>query len=443
MFEDQQKQEANAQDLLEQLSKEFEALAKKSKHRIELNKAAELLESTNQNSRWTNYKRAIELLRQTRDKAGIPLMMKYMIRHASFGSSKANEYVEAISIITGHQFGEVDDQGSGKEQRVLQWVEDKYNNWWKLNKAELETRLSKMEPEQLEVVLDVVLGKINWQQGYERDLREDVTAYRLYHMLFYKVLKRSRSSSDRQAWYDVELDKAMVPLLLAEADYQPKGIPEGDSPTVKRVPYAVVDLLSAMRKDNLAPQLDDIAEDPKQNPVTRLTCIFAMYAAGERMDTNALMSILKTENRLEPRLNTILALQHSDDPKGIGEALIKLLDDRNLEVRSAAVYALRGPKPAKAVEKLALMLKEPDSSSAFMSILGVLGEIGTDKAKQAIADFMQASLDGEADRKHLYYALRAFEEATGQRWNKAGAQDEAFYREKAKEALDWWDSPRD
>jgi HEAT repeat protein len=255
-------------------------------------------------------------------------------------------------------------------------------------------------------------------------------------------MNRGSSSRDRTPWFDGELDVAMVPLLLEKADYREKGIPEGKRATVKRVPYAAVDMLAALRKDGLAPKLDIVAEDPKQNSVTRLTCVLAMYAAGEKLDTLSLLSILKTDNRMEPRLNAIIALRHTSDAKAVTPVLLELLDDRNEEIQLAAVYALRGAKPPKAVDKLKIMLDQAESAYAHSAILDLLGEIGTKESAQALADFMASALKDESKSRHLSQALRSFQDATGQRWTSAGAHKKDYYQEKAREALAWWKKAR-
>jgi hypothetical protein len=165
-----------------------------------------------------------------------------------------------------------------------------------------------------------------------------------------------------------------------------------------------------------------------------------MYAAGEELDTPSLIAILDTETRLELRLVTIIALMHSRDPKKVVPRLVELLDDRNAEIRTAAVCALRGPKPPEAVPKLKGMIDELTPEPAMVFIFDVIGEIGTTEAQQALADFMLQALEDTHKAKHLSDALDAFETATGQRWRSAGAHDEAYYREKAREALAWWKS---
>ena len=40
--------------------------------------------------------------------------------------------------------------------------------------------------------------------------------------------------------------------------------------------------------------------------------------------------------------------------------------------------------------------------------------------------------------KHIFQALNGFITASGKFFNEAGAHNEAFYRSKAREAVNWW-----
>ncbi len=58
-------------ELLYELEKDFVELLKQSNHTDALLKAEELLIATNDNTHWTNYAEAAEILRATKDKAAI------------------------------------------------------------------------------------------------------------------------------------------------------------------------------------------------------------------------------------------------------------------------------------------------------------------------------------------------------------------------------------
>lgn len=303
--------------LLERLDAEFESLVREDPNAATLRQAAQLLEQTDQSSHWTNYSKATALLRQTRSKAAVPLLLKYMVKHAELSTAHVTvpEYAATIELLTGKDIGKVYESGSDGPKAVRRRVAELFDDWWLPAKGAISTAPSKMSRERLEVLVDRLLGKIRWARDYDRDPDDRATAYRIYHILFYKVM--SPYASDEPAWRDVELDPAMVPILLGQAGYQPEGTTLPGAGQVHRVPFAVVDLLAALRKNQSAPQLDRIAADPKQGSATRLTCVLAMYAAGEKLDTPALISVLNTESQLELRLVTIIALMHSRDAKQV------------------------------------------------------------------------------------------------------------------------------
>jgi len=431
---------AEEDPLLKQLQAEFDTLLRDDPAARELRQAESLLQQTNQSSHWTNYSKATALLRKARSKAAVPLLLKYMVEHSEFSTAHVviPEYVDTISVLTGKKIDPPSRSGPDHRKMVRQQVEKLFHQWWLPNKAAIATDQGKMSPERLKVVVDQLVKKTRWERDYSGSGGGEGTAYRAYHILFYRVMNRSRSAESR--WQPDGLHRDMAPALLARAGYRPDGAGTRDSRKVDRAPYAVVELLAELRKNQEAPQLDRIAADPKQSSAARLTCILAIYAAGEELDTPSLISILDTETRLELRLVTILALMHSRDTKQVVPRLVKLLDDRNAEIRTAAVCALRGPKPPEAVPKLKQMIDELSPNPAMVFIFDVIGEIGTREAKQALADFMVQAFEDTRKSKYLSDALDGFETATDQRWRSAGPHDDAYYREKAREALAWWKS---
>ena len=73
--------------LLAKLDADVEMLLEDDPQAQEVRKAARLLAETNNSDHWTNYSAATKILRQTRSKAGIPLLLAYMVRHSELSSS--------------------------------------------------------------------------------------------------------------------------------------------------------------------------------------------------------------------------------------------------------------------------------------------------------------------------------------------------------------------
>src|SRR5262245_48278101 len=70
-------------------------------HASEVREAVHLLAETNSSSRWTNYSSATKILRETRSKAGIPLLLAYMVRHTDVGNGHIMlpAYAETLTIL--------------------------------------------------------------------------------------------------------------------------------------------------------------------------------------------------------------------------------------------------------------------------------------------------------------------------------------------------------
>lgn len=71
--------EVGEEKLLAKLDADVEKLLEDDPLAQEVRKAARLLAETNNSDRWTNYSAATKILRQTRSKAGIPLLLAYMV----------------------------------------------------------------------------------------------------------------------------------------------------------------------------------------------------------------------------------------------------------------------------------------------------------------------------------------------------------------------------
>jgi len=233
-----------------------------------------------------------------------------------------------------------------------------------------------------------------------------------------------------------DLHPAMVPLLLATAGY--KDSPPDRPDKGGRIPYAAIHMLATLRTNGDAPMLDKIADNARQTSATRLTCVLAMYAAGERLKTPVLLSVMENERDLELRLVAILALRDSREKRAAGERLIPLLDDPNSEIRTAAICALKGPLPPPALPKLKKAIDDLDPPQAMVFIFDVIGEYKSREACEILAGYLSAALEDRDKAKHIYQALGGFNTASGKYFGEAGAHNDAFYRDKARAAVKWW-----
>jgi hypothetical protein len=363
-----------------------------------------------------------------------------MIRHAERGSSHISlpEYAQTLTILTGKEIPNPYQYVKDRKTPVVKAVEKLVAEWWEPQQDQISTNMADWTPEQLDVlgsrILKRAAGSLRGSSTDPDEWKERPTSYAIYHLLYYHVM---HEGSDRPDWKLDELHPKMLPAMLAPAGYRPdpKEKPARDT---SRPAYASVELLAALRKNGELDQLDEIADDDKQTAGTRLTCVMALFRADEKLKTSVLMDVAANDRNLERRLVAILALRYAEGSREAGALLVKLLDEPNAEVRTAAICALKGPQPPQAVPKLKQAIDALDPPQALSFAFDVLGEYKSREACEALAGFLAAGLEDRRKTPHLYNALSGLENATGKRWGEAGPQTEAFYKEKAKAAIEWW-----
>ena len=378
-----------------------------------------LLETTNNSDMWTNYSGANKILRRTRSKAGIPLLLAYMVRHVDLSSSHVvvPSYAETLTVLTGEDIANPYKYVKDRKTPVQASVEKLVSEWWEPGKDKISTNIEDWSPAQLNVLAARLLKQSSaaYTSGSSdpAQWRSNPTAYAIYHLLYYDVM---HVSSDTPTWSLTELHPKMIPALLASTGYDPQAnaAPERDN---SRPDYAAVELLATLRRNGEFDELDDIAEDPKQPIGARLTCVMALFRADEKLRTHLLLKFAEEDRNFERRLVAILALKYAGDDRDAGKLLIELLDNENAEIRTAAVVALRGPLPPPAIPKLAKVIDTLDPPQAMSAALDVLGEYKNREAAEILA-----GLEDRRKAEHLSNALSAFETATGQRWGRPREQ---------------------
>ncbi len=224
---------AEEDKLIVRLDADFETLAAADPNRQQVREAARLLEETVQSGHQWQYRDALKILRQTRPKAAIPLLMEYMIRHSGRGTPQfaIQEYVDTLSLLTGKDVAAPDRHVRDRQAAVRDGVQELADKWWTPHQAEITTNLDKMTPEQLEVVVDRLLKKADRDHYIEPRSRDaEVTAYRFCQLMTYRIVHRS--SSEPAAWYLEELRPAMVPPILARAGFAKE--PTADAREMRR-----------------------------------------------------------------------------------------------------------------------------------------------------------------------------------------------------------------
>jgi hypothetical protein len=153
---------ADGDKLIQQLDADFEELVKKEKDPQPMREAARLLDQTNQSDRWMSYGDALAVIRRTRSKAAIPLLLKYMVLHAGYSSGHVLEpaYTDALTILTGKDIESPYQYVAERKKPVHDAVQKLNDEWWQPNKDKISTDLSHMSKEQLQVIVHRLLEAV-------------------------------------------------------------------------------------------------------------------------------------------------------------------------------------------------------------------------------------------------------------------------------------------
>ncbi len=389
---------AEEDKLLVRLDADFESLVAADANRQQVREAARLLEETNQSGHQWQYRDALRILRRTRPKAAVPLLIKYMIRHSGRGSPQfaIAEYFDTLSLLTGKDVAAPDRHVRDRQAAVREGVQELADKWWTPHQAEITTDLDKMTPEQLEVVLDHLLKKADRDRYVEpRSGRAEVTAYRFYQLMTYRIMHRS--SVEPAAWYPEELRPGMVRPILARAGFLKEPTAEthetaGGFLTRRSACWRICGRTAAPRSCRRLPTTL-VRIRPRGLHVR-----WRFLASGEELKTRVLLSILEKEKDLESRLVAILALQYASEHATTGAKLVELLDDPNIEIQTAAICALRGPRPGAALPKLKKVVDKFDARQGYFFVLETLGAYRTREAN-AILVQLPAGRSGRQPQK--------------------------------------------
>jgi hypothetical protein len=424
--------------LIRQLDADFQNLLANEPHAESVREAARLLAETNQNSRWMNFFQATALLRKHRPRAGVPLLLRYLVEHASFGSSHiiVPQYVVTLKLLTGESAADPLLKAAGQQKEMEKAVGRLYADWWQPNKKTLTTDLGKMPVEKVAVIVRGLLSQAEQEilrNAYSSDNDRLVSTESLYNGLTRGLGQRH----GRQEWWKEELHGRMTPILLDLAGYveNPVGNPAA-GPT--RVSFPAAGLLAVLRQEGQARLLDRIVADEKQNNATRLTCVLALHLAGEDMPLNAVVSILDRDPRLECRVLSLLLLGLSPKNAVTAPRLLVALEDRNREVRLAAMHSLTAFAPREALPRVSRIVRDGTPPELVRPAVDLLGRIGGDEAARVLVEALEKGLRKDSKSYDVYYTLYAFSSATDTRWIEAGAHDPAYYNEKARKAIAWW-----
>ncbi|QDU76699.1 hypothetical protein Pan97_37540 [Bremerella volcania] len=251
------------------------------------------------------------------------------------------------------------------------------------------------------------------------------TAYYHYHILFYDVLR-----PNVEAPFDTQgLQPGMTRQVLSLCG-------SGDAKPPQRFPYETVLVLSELRKNQMANELPELAEDASQPTAVRYASIFALYRAGEPFRTDTLISILEKETKLENRIIGLIALMHGGE-KSV-PTLLKNLEDENVEVATAAACGLYYAMPPEAVPLLDKAYRRHGHGSPPLLILSALQRYENEPCREVLAGLVQDTLDGKLPIQNMYRILSAFEGACDQDWQRVAGIKEFDPVIEAEASLQWY-----
>jgi hypothetical protein len=422
------------------LKADFAELLAKEKDPAPLRKAARLLETSKQaNSR--DSLQALTILRQTRAKAGIPLLLRYIAEGP--GATGRNPYVDTFIVLTGREIEGYPTSVPNRPMPAQDAVAELVRTWWLPNKATFTTDLGGMSREQRKTIARALLGEVEWEMhSLTHGQPIEQVGRRVSH-----ILRPSLGGFPRE-WQNEDLHPSMLPYLLEQVGWEEDPAAGRPWRETYRIPFAAIPLIAALRKNGDLPDLQGIAADRRQNSATRLTCLLALAGAGEVLDTQPLLAILDRETKQERRIVAVLLLERCRDVNAAVPRLLKLLEDPDGQVRTAAVLALRTPRPKEAVPALMKLFDElPPTDVCRFHILRLLGDMGGKDVQVFLAGLLRKGLE-ETKRSTersalLSMALMAFEEATGKRWTQGGSPTREIFHAQVKQALEWWDDQKE
>ena len=418
--------------LLYGLEKDYVELLKTASNPQALLEAERLLETTNDNSHWTNYSAATRILRAKREKAAIPLLLRYIVLHAERSAHHVMipEYAKTISVISGHKLDNPYKSGPDAPKRMRAKVGKIVETWWSKQKDVIETKVDKLSSAQLQTIVDDVLNTIRRSSRFSGSGGSTETAYGAYHRVLYGL--SSSSSSHREPKLST-MHPDMVAIILEHSGYDasPK---HSKSKKQQRLAYEAVPVLASLAKNGHRGAITAIAADKKQNSTVRMLCILSLYQAGGTFQTNDMLELLKDETHLEHRLVMLSTLRFGD--KKAIPVLLRNMDDPNIEIATAAACALRVARPLEAIPKLEKLIRR-SSSRPPLQLLGTLAGYKNPACRKILASLLEESLKGGAQTFELFRILSAFEDACGQRWRRTGIRT-AQCQEAARTALIWY-----
>ncbi len=404
--------------MLKQLDDDFIALLKDDPSADKVRGAAMELDRITPRSREVDVLKPLLVLRQTRSKAGIPLLLKCLFKHSGYAChySLWQDYTDTLTTLTGRSdFAQPGPGWQVSHGRAT--VRELVNSWWTPNRQTITTNLDEVSMDERANVALALIAEYDCQTGYVPWLDQSL-AFDLSQNLSAFHFAESQCCH-RQRTLPQELHPSVLPAFLALSKNQ-KPLTDDSPPSDGKDGYLRLDavpLMAMMHANGHAVELARIAFDEQQNTATRLMCLMAMHRAGESLKTKMLLPLLETECRQQSRIVAVLLLGRCVDVAAAVPTLVELLENEDEELRSAAILALRSARaPKEALPRLKKVLADVRPLKLVRATLQVLANMHCEEATATLAEFLRSALDDSEKAAYLRDALVAFEQATGREW---------------------------
>ncbi len=407
--------------LLAELDNDFEALVKNDPNAEQVRKAARQLEALKESSRPKDYLPILLVLRKTRSKAGIPLLLKYIHKHADFANYGYldDDYFDTLAALTGKN--ESAPPGILGAKRVSlearRDVAELVVTWWRPGKETITTDLERLSRGERRIVGTAFIREQAIQTGnsftHDRslafELSQKMTAFPY----------AEPQCEHRQRPLAIELHPSVLPALLADCAKSERTDADDPSGWAKDgyFRFDITPVLALMYANGKAPELPKIAADNSQTVAARLTCLLALNQAGKDLKVDKLLPLLKCDCRQENKLLAVLLLARCVDCKDAVPTLLQFLNGKDEELRSAAILTLRSTgAPKEALPALKKVLDSLRPAKLVRPALRVLANMHSEEANAILVHFLKSTMDDKSRSGFMRDALAALEEATGKDW---------------------------
>ncbi|MGE3777746.1 MAG: hypothetical protein AB7F89_11210, partial [Pirellulaceae bacterium] len=357
--------------------------------------------------------------------------LRYIVLHSRRSSCHVMipEYTRTISLICGKDLPDLYAPGPNLEERMRVKVQTLYNDWWGPAKATLATDPTKMSAEQLRVIAARLLKQVRYDGAFTGSGGKRDSVYGAYHNVYYRL--RSDDVAERHAISP--LHPSMLPMFLAPSGYR---VDEKANAVQAEsgFPYEAVIILSELAKNGGHDTVQLVARDDSQNSTVRMICLLALYRAGYPYDTERVLKLLDSETDRERRLILLLSLRWGDEQATA--ALLKHMDDANVEIATAAACALVDVQPREAIPKLKKLLERHFEEAPLM-LLNAVAEFKSPEAKALLEKALVEAVEGTRNRRHLSRILDAFVASSEVPLEAYRRQDDRDYERQARLALDY------